>query len=65
MGRTLDSMDIDSASLPTPTPSATEQSLNVLLEEKVILEGTLARLNEILESQGVGIATSLPLEMED
>jgi hypothetical protein len=65
MGRTLDSMDIESPSLPTPAPSSTEQSLNVLLEEKVILEGTLARLNEILESHGVGIATSLPLEMED
>ena len=63
MGRTLDSMDIDSPSLPTPTLSATEQSLNVLLVEKAMLEGTLARLNEILEGHGVGITTSLPLEM--
>jgi len=65
MGRTLDSMDIHSPSLPTPVPSTTEQSLNVLLEEKVILEGTLARLNEILESHGGVGMPSVALEIED
>jgi len=47
-------MDIHTPSIPNPPISTTEQSLNVLLEEKVILEGTLARLNEILENNGVG-----------
>jgi hypothetical protein len=65
MGRTLDSLDIDLPSLRTPPLTATEQSLNVVMEEKIILKGRLARLNETLESHGVGIATSLPLEMED
>ena len=55
MGRTLDSMDIHSPSLPQRPATTTAQSLNELMEEKVILEGTLARLNAVLESHGVGI----------
>lgn len=47
-------MDIHSPSLPQRTPSTTAQSLNELLQEKVILEGTLTRLNAVLESHGVG-----------
>lgn len=48
-------MDIHSPSLPKPPTSNTAQSLNQLLEEKTILEGTLSRLNAILESHGVGM----------
>jgi hypothetical protein len=48
-------MDIHSPSLPKPPTSKTAQSLNQLLEEKTILEGTLSRLNAILESHGVGM----------
>jgi hypothetical protein len=56
MGRTLESMDIHSPSLPKQqTTSKTAHALNELLDEKIILEGTLARLNEILENHGVGI----------
>ena len=56
MGRTLESMDIHSPSLPKQqTTSKTVHALNELLDEKVILEGTLARLNQILENHGVGI----------
>ena len=54
MGRTLDSMDIHSPSLPQRMATTTAQSLNELIEEKIVLEGTLARLNSILESHGVG-----------
>jgi hypothetical protein len=65
MGRTLESLDIHTPSIPKPAISTTEQSLNVLLEEKEILEGTLARLNEILESHdGVG-GHPLPLDMRN
>jgi 26S proteasome regulatory subunit N4 len=56
MGRTLDSMDIHSPSLPTPTASSqTAQSLNVLLDEKIVLEGSLTQLGAVLDSHGVGI----------
>lgn len=49
-------MDIHSPSLPKQqTISKTAHSLNELLDEKIILEGTLARLNQILENHGVGI----------
>ena len=58
MGRTLDSMDIHSPSLPQRPATSTEKSLNELMEEKIILEGTLVRLNAILESHGVGIASA-------
>ena len=64
MGRTLESLDIHTPSIPKPAISTTEQSLNVLLEEKEILEGTVARLNEILESHGVG-RPSLPLDLRN
>jgi hypothetical protein len=56
MGRTLESMmDIHSPSLAKQETSKTAESLKELMDEKIILEGTLARLNEILESHGVGI----------
>jgi Nas2 N_terminal domain len=48
-------MDIHSPSLPKAPTSNTAQSLNELLDEKTILEGTLSRLNAILESHGVGM----------
>ena len=57
MGRTLESlgMDIHSPSIETPTLSKTAQSLHKLLEEKTILEGTLAQLDAVLVSHGVGM----------
>ena len=56
MGRTLESMDIHSPSLQKQqTTSKTVHSLNELFEEKIILEGTLAQLNQILENHGVGM----------
>jgi hypothetical protein len=48
-------MDIHTPSLPKQETSQTAESLKELMEEKIVLEGTLARLNEILESHGVGI----------
>jgi len=55
MGRSIDNMDIHSPSVPEPTLSSTAQSLNELLEEKIILEGTLSQLDTILVTHGVGI----------
>ena len=56
MGRTLESMDIHSPSLPKQqATSKIAHSLHELLDEKIVLEGTLARLNQILENHGVGI----------
>jgi hypothetical protein len=55
MGRPVEDMDIHSPSVSQPTPSKTTQTLNELLEEKQILEGTLAQLNTILVSHGVGL----------
>jgi len=52
-------MDIHSPSLPQRPSTTTAQSLNELMEEKVILEGTLARLNAVLESHGVDMSTPL------
>ena len=54
MGRTLDSMDIHSPTVSAPPVTGTRHTLNGLLEEKVILEGTLAELNTVLEKHGVG-----------
>ena len=54
MGRTLESMDIHSPTLSQPAVTGTRQTLNGLLEEKAILEGTLAELNTVLEKHGVG-----------
>jgi len=48
------SMDIHSPTLSQPAVTGTRQTLNGLLEEKVILEGTLAELNSMLEKHGVG-----------
>ena len=59
MGRPVDNMDIHSPSVPQPTLSKTAQSLNQLLDEKTILEGTLAQLDTILVSHGVGIRQPL------
>lgn len=49
-------MDIHSPTVSTPgtAVAGTRQTLNGLLEEKVILEGTLAELNTVLENHGVG-----------
>ena len=47
-------MDIHSPTLSQPAVTGTRQTLNGLLEEKVILEGTLAELNSMLEKHGVG-----------
>ena len=55
MGRTLDDMDIHSPSLRNVPQSKTAESLNELLEEKVVLESTLNELNIILERHGVGL----------
>lgn len=54
-------MDIHSPSLPKLPESKTEQSLNELLNEKLVLEETLARLNDILERHGVGMYQLLKL----
>ena len=54
MGRTLESMNIHSPSLPKRIMSKTAESLNELLDEKIILEGELSKLNDILENHGVG-----------
>ena len=48
-------MDIHSPSIPKIGGSKTADTLNELLEERTILEGSLAQLNAILESHGVGI----------
>src|SRR5579859_5446379 len=48
MGIPIDSMDIHSPSVPPPVQSSTSKDLHQLVEEKTILEGTLARLNAIL-----------------
>jgi hypothetical protein len=55
MGRTLEDMDIHSPSLRNVPKSKTAESLNELLEEKVVLESTLNELNIILERHGVGL----------
>jgi hypothetical protein len=54
MGRTLESMDIHSPSLPQQPLSKAAENLNELLDEKIVLEETLSKLAEILETQGVG-----------
>lgn len=48
-------MDIHSPSLPKQPKSTTEQSLHDLIEERTVLEGTIARLIAILDTHGVGI----------
>jgi hypothetical protein len=54
MGRTLESMDIHTPSIPQQPLSKAAKNLNELLDEKIVLEETLAKLAEILETHGVG-----------
>ena len=59
MGRTLESMSIHSPTLPKKSVSKTAESLNELLDEKAILEGTLSQLNNILQSHDVSTTALL------
>ena len=54
MGRTLESMDIHTSSIPQWPLSKAAENLNGLLDEKIMLEETLAKLAEILDTHGVG-----------
>lgn len=54
MGRTLESMDIHSPTVPQQPLSKVAENLNELLDEKIVLEETLSKLAEILEMRGVG-----------
>ena len=54
MGRTLENMDINTPSIVKQPVSKTAESLHELMNEKLVLEGTLSQLNEILEKHGVG-----------
>jgi hypothetical protein len=55
MGRTLESMDTHSLSVPPQPLSKAAVTLNELLDEKIVLEETLAKFAETLDTHGVGI----------
>ena len=56
MGRTLEFMDIHSPTVPQRPLNEAVEDLNDLLDEKIVLEETLGRFAEILETHGVGMS---------
>ena len=60
MGRTLASMDIHSPTVAQQPLGEAAGDLNDLLDEKIVLEETLGRFAEILETHGVGMHDKLP-----